>query len=87
MAGYAYVMANKDEAAKLDKFYINNPGYKINTGDNPNSLQIAANTVWSAYSPNELNDLNDIYNEYKMQSSYNQAKNDVSIREAIAKKD
>lgn len=87
LAGYAYVMANKDEAAKLDKFYINNPGYKINTGDNPNSLQIAANTVWSAYSPNELNDLNDIYNEYKMQSSYNQAKNDVSIREAIAKKD
>lgn len=86
LAGYAYVMANKDEAAKLDKFYINNPGYKINTGDNPNSLQIAANTVWSAYSPNELNDLNDIYNEYKMQSSYNQAKNDVSIREAIAKK-
>lgn len=86
LAGYAYVMANKDEAAKLDKFYINNPGYKINTGDNPNSLQIAANTVWSAYSPNELNDLNDIYNEYKMQSSYKQAKNDVSIREAIAKK-
>lgn len=86
LAGYAYVMANKDEAAKLDKFYINNPGYKINTGDNPNSLQIAANTVWSAYSPNELNDLNDIYNEYKMQSSYIQAKNDVSIREAIAKK-
>lgn len=86
LAGYAYVMANKDEAAKLDKFYINNPGYKINTGDNPNSLQIAANTVWSAYSPNELNYLNDIYNEYKMQSSYNQAKNDVSIREAIAKK-
>lgn len=86
LAGYAYVMANKDEAAKLDKFYINNPGYKINTGDNPNSLQIAANTVWSAYSPNELNDLNDIYNEYKMKSSYIQAKNDVSIREAIAKK-
>lgn len=86
LAGYAYVMANKDEAAKLDKFYINNPGYKINTGDNPNSLQIAANTVWSAYSPNELNDLNDIYNEYKMQSSYNQAKNDISIRETIAKK-
>lgn len=86
LAGYAYVMANKDEAAKLDNFYINNPGYKINTGDNPNSLQIAANTVWSAYSPNELNDLNDIYNEYKMQSSYNQAKNDISIRETIAKK-
>lgn len=86
LAGYAYVMANKDEATKLDNFYINNPGYKINTGDNPNSLQIAANTVWSAYSPNELNDLNDIYNEYKMQSSYNQAKNDISIRETIAKK-
>lgn len=86
LAGYAYVMANKDEAAKLDTFYINNPEYKINTGDNPNSLQIAANTVWSAYTPSQVDSLNDILSEYKRQASYNQAKNDVSIREAIAKK-
>lgn len=89
LAGYAYVMANKSSASNLNQFYINNPEYKINTGDNPNALQIATNIQWSVQLPNLTGGGNLIYGiltSIKQSDIYKQAKNDVSIREAIAKK-
>lgn len=89
LAGYAYVMANKSSASNLNQFYINNPEYKINTGDNPDALQIATNIQWSVQLPNLTGGGNLIYGiltSIKQSDIYKQAKNDVSIREAIAKK-
>lgn len=89
LAGYAYVMANKSSASNLNQFYINNPEYKINTGDNPDALQIATNIQWSMQLPNLTGGGNLIYGiltSIKQSDIYKQAKNDVSIREAIAKK-
>lgn len=89
LAGYAYVMANKSSASNLNQFYINNPEYKINTGDNPDALQIATNIQWSLQLPNLTGGGNLIYGiltSIKQSDIYKQAKNDVSIREAIAKK-
>lgn len=86
LAGYAYVMAIKDEAQRLYNFYAKNPAYKINTGDNPNALQVAANTVWTAYTPGNVDELTDILNQIERQKFYNDAKNDSSIRDAIANK-
>lgn len=88
LAGYAYVMANKSSASNLNQFYINNPEYKINTGDNPDALQIATNIQWSVQLPNLTggNLIYGILTSIKQSDIYKQAKNDVSIREAIAKK-
>lgn len=82
-------MANKSSASNLNQFYINNPEYKINTGDNPDALQIATNIQWSVQLPNLTGGGNLIYGiltSIKQSDIYKQAKNDVSIREAIAKK-
>ena len=86
LAGYAHVMAIKDEAQRLYNFYAKNPAYKINTGDNPNALQVAANTVWTAYTPSNVDELTAILNQIERKDFYNNAKNDSSIRDAIANK-
>lgn len=47
---FAHAMANKDKAQILYQFYIDNPEYKLNTGDNPNLWQTRFNSAWRVLS-------------------------------------
>lgn len=50
IANFAKCVSKKEDAEELFNFYSSNPGYKLNSGDNPNKWQSDFNTAWKVLS-------------------------------------